>query len=517
MGATKKAEASDVKKLTIKSNKGGASVDLSSGLVRLEYRESILQETLEVSFVVVETGNSVSGKSPCSDGGGDGGSALKGIIEGLPVVGAEEIELSMEDNNGNAINVKVNVNKASAGTGDNKKNVVAFEATSKEYYVNESVRVVKRYDGTISDSINKILKEVIKTDKKLNIEETLNKYNFIGNSRKPFYTILWLAKKSIPKGENKSGATAGYFFFETYQGFVYKSIDTLLSTKSNKPKRLLYNNSTDIPPGYDGKIIDYLVAGGDGGSPGGLDLQSKLQMGAYGTKQRSFNPYNVEYKDVDKEPEKKKLETAGKELAGDCLPDWLKGLPTREFASVLPIGVLPEGKDAKEQLKKSKEPTDDHAQSITQAPMRYNQLFSSKVEITIPGDFSYKAGDLVDCDFPEQSSKTEQAVSPHLSGVYLICDICHLIEPKKTYTKMNLIRDSNGKKSSESQKSTGSTKPINPGSIGSPGNPTTVQSSKNSLDDELDINKNPITKAERSAAKRGDIINNSGQVIGKIR
>lgn len=454
MTATKKAEASDVKKLVIKSNKGGASVDMSSGLVQLEYRESILQETLEISFAIAETGNSVSG-SGCA--GGDGGSALKGIIEGLPVVGAEEIELSMEDNDGNKIDIKVHVNAASAITRDNKRNIVAFEATSKEYYLNEASRVVKRYDGTISDSVNKILKEVIKTDKKLIIEETLNKYNFIGNSRKPFYTILWLAKKSIPKAENSQGATAGYFFFETHMGFVFKSIDSLLSTEATKPRKFLYNNSTDIPPGYDGKIVDYLVAGGDQGSPGGLDLQSKLQMGAFGTKERSINPYNVEYEDKDKEPSEKGVKTAAKELSSHCFPDWLKDKPTREFASILPIGVLPEGKSVDEQLKKSKEPTDDHKKNMTQAAMRYNQLFTSKVEITVPGDFSFKAGDLIECDFPEQSSKTEQSVSPHLSGVYLICDICHLVTPSQTFTKMNLIRDSNGRKSSGSGSSTGST------------------------------------------------------------
>jgi hypothetical protein len=37
--------------------------------------------------------------------------------------------------------------------------------------------------------------------------------------------------------------------------------------------------------------------------------------------------------------------------------------------------------------------------------MRYNQLFTSKVEVTIPGDFSLHAGDAVRMGVPPEDKK----------------------------------------------------------------------------------------------------------------
>jgi hypothetical protein len=43
----------------------------------------------------------------------------------------------------------------------------------------------------------------------------MNKYGFIGNMRKPFTVLTWLASKGVP--ESKGDATAGYVFYETQE------------------------------------------------------------------------------------------------------------------------------------------------------------------------------------------------------------------------------------------------------------------------------------------------------------
>ena len=70
---------------------------------------------------------------------------------------------------------------------------------SKEHIQNQLVRVNKRFDGKLSDHINEILtnSSYIGTDKDVDIEETQNNYNFIGNNKKPFYTCTWLARKEF--------------------------------------------------------------------------------------------------------------------------------------------------------------------------------------------------------------------------------------------------------------------------------------------------------------------------------
>ena len=77
--------------------------------------------------------------------------------------------------------------------------------------------------------------------------------------------------------------------------------------------------------------------------------------------------------------------------------------------------------------------------------MRYNQLFSTKSTITIPGDFSLHAGDVVFCD-AKQLSNTDEEINKEYGGLYIIADLCHYISPKETFTKLNLVRDSIGRK-----------------------------------------------------------------------
>ena len=130
------------------------------------------------------------------------------------------------------------MNKVTPLIGDSRKSMVALELVSKEYLMNEKgcTRVVRRQNGKISDTVNNIFKDNLKTDKdyKDNIEITENNFNFIPNNKKPMYLLDWLSKKSVPEG--KRGKSAGFFFWETYEGFHYKSIDSLLDKEKNKPK-----------------------------------------------------------------------------------------------------------------------------------------------------------------------------------------------------------------------------------------------------------------------------------------
>ena len=188
------------------------------------------------------------------------------------------------------------------------------------------------------------------------------------------------------------------------------------------------------------------MSGPSEGDSGGLDLQSKMMMGTYGSKRRTWNPYNVEYNstDFDASTQKNKIVTAGKDLNKN-LPDWIKDKPTREFGWLIPIGTLPTGNSVSEQLKDSKKSTFDVNDALLQAPMRYNQLFANRIDITIAGYYDLNAGDILYCDFPELSGDKNQNTSKRLGGIYMISDISHLVTPKKTFTMINLLRDSQEK------------------------------------------------------------------------
>ena len=429
---SKGAEPSFIDKIDIVSNKNQSkNVSVAGGTIRLMYYESILQDSIKATITLADTGNSIDNKT---------------VIEGLPMVGQEKVFLKFRDNNEQTLDLVLYINKVTPLADDTTKSMVQIDLASKEFIMNEKVRLNTRFDGRISDHIKKILTDqnYLGTEKNVDIEETSNNYNFIGNNKKPYYAMNWLSKRAVPNLPDAKGNTAGYFFFETSEGFKFKSIDSMLSQE--KKKSIIYNQTpdsrgTNIPAGYDVKALDY-------SKDNRVDVQEKLKMGAFSTRTVLFDPFNCYYEVItpNAKEKEKSLKLAGKEL---CVlnPEFNKEGANKEFSRttymLLDKGTLPVG-DSKQQIEKSTEENFDPKNILNQAIMRYNQLYSIKTTITIPGDFSLHAGDVVFIDAPELAPETKE-VSKENGGLYIIADLCHYISPKETYTKLNLVRDSFGR------------------------------------------------------------------------
>lgn len=429
---SKGAEPSFIDKIDIVSNKDQSkNVSVAGGTIRLMYYESILQDSIKATVTFADTGNSINNKT---------------VIEGLPMVGQEKVFLKFRDNNEQTLDLVLYINKVTPLADDTTKSMVQIDLASKEFIMNEKVRLNTRFDGKISDHIRKILTDqnYLATKKKVDIEETSNNYNFIGNNKKPYYAMNWLSKRAVPNLPDAKGNTAGYFFYETSEGFKFKSIDSMLSQE--KKKSIIYNQTPDsrganIPAGYDVKALDY-------SKDNRVDVQEKLKMGAFSTRTVLFDPFNCYYEVItpNAKEKEKSLKLGGKELP-ILNPEFNRTGANKEFSRttymLLDKGTLPTG-DSEEQIKKSTEQNFDPKNILNQAIMRYNQLYSIKTTITIPGDFSLHAGDAVFIDAPELAPETKE-VSKENGGLYIIADLCHYISPKETYTKLNLVRDSFGR------------------------------------------------------------------------
>ena len=143
-----------------------------------------------------------------------------------------------------------------------------------------------------------------------------------------------------------------------------------------------------------------------------------------------------------------KTEKAAEKSVVELIPKEFRQSPTRLMSFVLDTGALPSGTTSQEQLDKWKsdkaKPNYDAKNTLVQSIMRYNQLFTVKTKITIPGDFSIKAGDLVQCDFPELSGNESKEVNAETKGIYMVASICHRITPDSTTSSLSLVRDSFG-------------------------------------------------------------------------
>ncbi len=294
--------------------------------------------------------------------------------------------------------------------------------------------------GKIYDNIEEILKDSLKTEKDISdIEATSNNYNFVGNNKKAFYTINWLSKFGITSdGQDK---TAGFFFWETSEGYHFKSIDTLFAQEPKK--KFTYTSSAEqatLPPECDGKILELV-------KDNRIDYQKKLQLGAYSTKIVTFDPFNCFYEEI-----KQTAQETTEVKAGKALPVFNKKFKnaddpeyaTRTTFMFIDKGTLPEG-ETEEQIKKNEKEILEVRKILNQGIRRYNQFYSQQQTITIPGDFSLHAGDLIQVDSPSIQAETTDEKDQQAGGKYVISDLCHYVTSKETFTKLNIVRDSFGR------------------------------------------------------------------------
>ncbi len=449
--ATKDGGGGGIESISITSNEDeNKQVSITNSVAAFLYYESILQDSVRATVTFTDTGGSVDDKT---------------AMEGLPIVGQENVSIQVRDNNDNALEMTLYVNSVTPLVDDTRKSVIQLDLASKEFIMNEKVRINKRFNGKIHEHVRKILEESIYlgTEKEIDVEETSNEQNYIGNNKKPFYIINWLSRGAVPK-DGSRGNTAGYFFWETSEKFYFKSIDSLMDTTTNKPKKTyIYNESPDsggsnIPEGYDAKALDYNVNNK-------VNIQDKLKMGAYSTRIIMFDPYSTKYEVVNPNagnakdsPSSAKGNEKNLKLAGDKLPvlnaEFNKEQPGKEFSRttfcVLDKGSLVSGSgegESQEQIEKSKKENYQPGVVLNQGIMRMNQLFALETTITIPGDFSLHAGDAVYIDAPElKDESTSMDVNKQTGGNYIISDVCHYLSAKHTLTKLNLVRDSFGRK-----------------------------------------------------------------------
>ena len=430
--AAKKSAPASITKAEVTSNAdAGKNANLVNGILRMTYYESILQDSVKANIIFGDVGLAVDNKS---------------VIEGLPLIGTEDIKLEFEDNNENKIKVNMNVNKVTPVYEDGSKNVVSLDLVSEEFLRNEmgESRCRTRENGLISDSIEKIFKDRLKTEKELDIEQTANRYNFIGNGRKPFYMLNLLSKQGVP--QDSDGSSAGFLFYETSTGYHFKSIEGLF--KQEKKKSYIFNNTTDaqaIPAGYDGKVLEHQ-------SDSSINVQSKMNIGAYKTKIILFDAYNCKYEVIEQTAEEVKENV---ELAGQDLPKFNSKFDsqqkdyTRTTLYLVDSGTLPDG-DTQAQIDGSTLPNFEAVRTLNQSIRRYNQLFSGMMEITIAGDFSLHAGDVIFVDIFSVSAEKDDTLNRESGGLYIIADLCHFLDADATYTKLNLARDSFGRKGNHS-------------------------------------------------------------------
>ena len=427
----------------IKSYDGTKTVDLSGGIVNFSYFENVLSPMVTAQALIVNTGNVVR------DDDGD----VSSVYNGLPINGGEKVSIKIPatgegpgieftEQNDNELYVASITNVLI----DAERESFTLNLVSREAITNETSRIGKKFPSSepISDSVKEIIKNYLMSDKDVDIDETQNPYGFIGNMKKPFTTLTWLATKSVPGNVSGGSATAGYFFFETYLGYHFRSVDSLIS---QDPFPVEYTYSPGIvdsqDPMKDFKILDFSTMRNQ-------KLIENLEKGAYCTYRMYYNPVDSTFTTPQQGEFKvsqysKNMENLGRDFEILLPPvnktkKSLGNVPSRYMTGVLDFGIL-EKKEAKS-LKKNADPMDYHSQPM----MRYNTIFTQILSATIPLNTQLTAGTIVKLNFAKITADKTKVRDDEQSGLYMIKELVHYYDNKGSFTKLKLIRDTMGKK-----------------------------------------------------------------------
>ena len=400
-------------------------VPIQGKILNFNYYESIYSPMVTGSIALEDTGGSVE-----NDLG-----ILATIKDGMKITGFEEVSFIVTTRYGELDfkNYPLIVTGSPANLDESNRQVALLNMVSKTEILSSSKPLSNNYPAApISETVTKILNKELKISKdKLDIEKTQNQDKVKGNHLGALDCILKMCKKSIPA----EGKDPGYFFYETQDGFNFRSIDGLIkkgiesfdNEEYAKMHTYYYFGALaaklDDEYGNDFKVLTTPIVRRD------EDQVKAMQHGLYCVRICTKNSLTGEYKE-----EIKNL------LSDTNLGEKQeKPVPNNTYLKSYVFHISPGQDDPGVSDKILNNP----ANYVPQSNMRYSLLHSQIVQIQVPCNVQLKAGQVIKLFLENitQSNKNEQVYNNLRSGYYMIRDLCHSFTTTNSYTSLTLLRD----------------------------------------------------------------------------
>ena len=398
-----------IHKCMLRPNEGSSlkeDYDIVGGNPMIDYYESLDSPTIALTVTFIDVDQVISRE------GITGGEYIDVTVK---IGGFDDFKLTSEKH-------KLMLNSVRNVITETNKQVATLEFITVESIINETARVNKKYAGNVTGTVKQLLKtdtKGIQTSKNLESDEAANSYAFVGNLKRPLDTIQWLCPKAQSSTKN-----FGFLFFETLDGYNFKSIEKLLDQESVR-----YTH-TDRPVEGSFKIIQNNLNQTN-------DIGMNLRLGMYANRTTYVDIENQNVDIVDFDITQLDLKKPVKLLDG------IEKHPSRLMLRVNDYGVSQKGSKKEDTV-----PESELAVYQNKSYIRNNVLFSQSLQISIPINPDLRAGNVIDVRLPVKkgdgsSGESEQGneKSNDPSGRYLISELRHLLGGGKSETQLTLIRD----------------------------------------------------------------------------
>ena len=409
-------------------------IDIQNIIVSIELQQSIFNRTMVGKLTVYDT---------------------KDVRTVVPIVGLERLNLKFQTPGLSGINAVANdghpfhiykIESVSPDTSGLTGQTYDIFFCSRESYANTFRKVSKAYTGQVEIGVEDIFKNTkyLNSRKDLYIEPTKHTHKVVIPNLKPFEAIDMLARKAVSgKYEN-----AGYLFYETFDGYHFRSIESLLAVAGGvaRPAKWSYNYGMKgiRHPSGGKEIVKDLHGATSWNLTKPVDVLNNLSEGAYASNLIEHDMFNRtithSYYNYAKDFGNHfhtEHDSGGK--TEDKTP-----LPHAKFDNQKT--TISEEYDQKVMLKSSTSNMHEYIDEKTGEPyiidtisgkhtlqkaISQRLLLSNGVlELSAPGNSQLQAGDIITFDMPliEPTGHNKKVRSnPYWSGRYLIYDLKHII------------------------------------------------------------------------------------------
>ena len=405
------------------------------------------------------------------------------LIGSIPIVGTETVKIKLQAPNISQKDYEWEFVIYGIRNRIVSKNVQIYvlDLFSVEALRNETLRIGKVLKGSADKIVSDVLKTYLSTNKNIMAESCKYKVKQIPSLKRPFDVITSMLPECVSSSTNpqsqpldsktksSSGSngvsggktdaspkttvsgSAGYMFFETYDGYVFKSIDTLIKENQSKHKDYVYGMAQDSRSTAEKN--SYLILNYSFGSQ--ENILQKMRYGVYSSMISFFNPSTLEYQeyffDLSKEyPTMVHLGTDEK------IPDNIKKLseyPTRIMLQFFDHETFHDENTIADPDNGGNAQFPDWKKQWMAQSMSRNMILNNQIlNITIPINFEIRAGDKLNVKLPNQSVSSEREKEKYdkaNSGLYLVKKISYDINRDLdkgliAVCNLELIRDNLG-------------------------------------------------------------------------
>jgi len=370
----------------------------------------------------------------------------QGFIELFQLTGNEFIEIEFgkvkDSPNKNAQRFRVYKLGNRKPSGNNNSEPYTLYFCSEELMLSEQTKISKSYVGQkISYIVKDILIEKLKVNTKNieTVEETTGMYDFVIPKMKPFEAISWVSTYARPQ---RYGSTADMLFFETKNGFNFRSLqsmykDDIYTTYRYEPKNISQDNQNFQDKTT--QVLDYEFNKV-------YDMMHDINSGTFANRLVSIDPMTRSFNITDFDYTKNKLEKLNPAGVLNDLQNRLGTNVSQAFEGVLKV-VTGNSNQTNIPYIKSKEGSTAKDISIeTFVPLRTAAISLANytsIKLSIPGDPGITAGRTINFDlYSLKPTDNLKELDKFYSGKYLVTAVRHIIQPNRYQTVLEIAKDS---------------------------------------------------------------------------